>query len=73
MNSPYKYRLDKLKGQEVVIHRANASDVKGDLAEVGEAGCVINQQTSLETVLAVFIAYENIRGVGNEVPDYKHL
>ena len=76
MNSPYKKRLEKLKDQHVVVWRANTSDVCGMLSEVSEDGCVVDNSNAVSSrgmVLKVFVAYEDIRGVGHEGPDYRNL
>ncbi|MDO8496617.1 MAG: hypothetical protein Q7S43_04200 [bacterium] len=75
MNSPYKKRLEDLMGQNVVVYRADTSDVYGKLSEVDEDGCVVNNPnaSSPGTVLAIFVAYEDIRGVGHEIPDYDNI
>lgn len=41
MNSPYKSRLEDLLNMEVVLYRADSSDLKGKLVEVAEDGCMI--------------------------------
>lgn len=74
MNSPYKYRLEKLQDQEVIIHRANTSDLKGKVAEVEEDGCLIQQDgPTSDSVIDTFVAYEDIRGVGCADWDYGNL
>lgn len=67
MNSSYKYRLEKLQGKEVTIHRAGAPDVTGEVVKVEEAGCEIKQAGSrADSANFVFIAYEDIRGIAHE-------
>jgi hypothetical protein len=74
MNSPYKYHLTEHKGSEVIIHRASAPDVEGVAHEVGEAGCTIKQPSDgEESALYVFIAYEDMRGVGHVDHDYEQI
>lgn len=72
MNSPYKKRLEELKNCDAVIHRANAEDLKGKVLEVDDGGCyVATEGSDSEHVLNVFVAYEDIRGVGAEDWDYE--
>ena len=68
MNSPYYYRLKKIgKDQAVVIHRADAPELTGTLINIGQGGCTVQQPGSKdESVLKVFVAYPDIRGVGQE-------
>lgn len=63
MKNPYEEKLLSLEGQEAVIHRAGASELKGKVAEVGEGGCEIKLLSSTsESVMVVFVAYKDIRG-----------
>lgn len=68
MNSPYKYKLEKLEGtqagKQVTIHRADAPDVKGELVEVDEYGCSLKQSDG-EAATTTFVAFEHIRGVAS--------
>ena len=72
MSSSYKSRLEGLKGHEAIVHRASASDVNGKVHFVGEEGCIIKQPNDDgENALYVFIAFKDIRGVGNIQPNYE--
>lgn len=69
MNSPYKYFLEKLQGQnpdqQVIIQRAGTPDLKAKIIEVAEDGCTVaSSGSSSDSMLFIFIAYENICGVG---------
>lgn len=78
-DSPYKVYLEYLlgtKGQgvKVTLHRADAPDLRGELAEVEERGCFISQPGSRpDSVLRVFVAHENIRGVVCEEWDLENI
>ncbi len=68
MSNSYKSRLQELTNREVVISRADTSELKGMLFEVDDDGCVIHQSLP-GSLLEVFVAYEDIRGIGYQVPD----
>ena len=72
MNS-YKQHLFGLEGNNIVIHRANAADIEGKLAEVCEDGCRIQQSYNNDWVKMVFIAYTDIRGVVRWEPNTDNI
>jgi hypothetical protein len=71
VNSPYKYYLEKIfdqrSDQQVVVQRDGAVDLKGKIEQVAEDGCTIAQPgSSAGAIFYVFVAYEDIRGIGHE-------
>ncbi|HEU5114362.1 MAG TPA: hypothetical protein VFT82_01190 [Candidatus Paceibacterota bacterium] len=70
MESPYRKLLQELLNREVTLHRAGASDIKGEVIKVGDFdGCVLKQPDG-ESCTTVFVAYSDIRGVAAVDWDY---
>ena len=65
MKNPYRTKLEVHVGtdQQVVVHRANAPDLNGTVAKVDDDGCTIKHPRAV-AALYVFVAYEDIRGIG---------
>ena len=70
MVSPYKSILDEIgEGGEVIIDRANAESLNGTIKDVSDFGCTVKKPVSekiedCEKYLLVFVAFEDMRGVG---------
>ncbi len=75
MNSPYKQRLEGYLNTDdvVVVNRSGATDLTGIVEEVDDGGCKIKMPgTNTERKFSVFVAFEDIRGVGFESWDLSH-
>jgi len=67
MTSPYKAVLKGLEGKMITLDRDGAPSLKGNLIEIDEDGCFINQEVSNpELVVRTFVAFDDLRGVGSE-------
>ena len=72
MKNPYQKRLEQIKAssddeRDVVIHRHGASELKGKLHSINDDGCEVSIKEatlSPDSMLVVFVAYEDIRGIG---------
>jgi uncharacterized membrane protein len=78
MNSPYKRYLDELvlgsKDVKVSIDRADTDSLEGTIEEITEDGCIIIVKgDEQERVTSIFVAYEDIRGIGYEDWDYDEI
>ncbi|HEY4506588.1 MAG TPA: hypothetical protein VJH71_00240 [Candidatus Paceibacterota bacterium] len=70
MDSPYRQVLSDLKGTNVIVNRADAKDVRGEVLEASKEVCVIALPSSTAgNIIMVTIAYQDIRGVANEDRD----
>lgn len=71
MKDSYQKRLEELKDQEVILHRADASELKGKVHEVDDDGCCIAVKgDTVDTLTIVFVALKDIRGIGTFSWDY---
>ena len=72
MKNPYQKKLEKLLGKEIILHRREASALNGKVDETDDDGCtiVIKEKEMPEGVLFVFVAYEDIRGIGRTDWDF---
>ena len=74
MGSSYKKMVQELYGKDVNIERADAPILTGTVAKVKDGGCVIRQPGSRPGANHdVFVAYEDIRGVGSDDWDYDNI
>lgn len=74
MISPYKAVLVDEEGRNITIDRDGAMSVTGRLDEVTDYGCIIAAiGPDTESSNFIFIAFENIRGVGRDDHDPKKI
>jgi len=61
----YRQRLTTLINRgDVIIQRASAPDIMGEITEVSELGCEIKQPgPKSDAVFLTFVAFRDIRGV----------
>ncbi len=64
---PYHKQLKALKKREalVTINRADAKDVIGRVTAVDEHGCAVGVPIGIGTMLTVYVAYRDIRGIAS--------